>query len=226
MLRNSRLRMLLPAAIRSRPRLAISLALGCVMFEIIPQRLALDSGLRFLAAWNISVLLYLVLVAGQMRKASPGQMEKRALDQEVGRKAVLAFAVCSSFVMLYAIGSMLAMVKELNGRQQIVHLVVAGLTVITSWLFTQVAFAQHYAHDFYLARMCKQRDPLIFPGTPDPLYGDFLHFACVIGTGNQTADIAFSGSGLRNVGTVHCVVSFFVSAIVLALAINVAAGLV
>ena len=57
----------------------------------------------------------------------------------------------------------------------------AGLTVFTSWLFTQVLFALHYAHDFYLCRIRGATDPLIFPGTPDPGYADFFHFACVIG---------------------------------------------
>jgi uncharacterized membrane protein len=100
----------------------------------------------------------------------------------------------------------------------------AALTVFTSWLFTQVLFALHYAHDFYMARIRGAADPLAFPGTRDPGYGDFFHFACVIGTAGQTADIAFYGSALRPVGTLHCIVAFFFNATLLALAINLAAG--
>jgi uncharacterized membrane protein len=101
----------------------------------------------------------------------------------------------------------------------------AALTVMTSWLFTQVQFAQHYAHDFYMARNRAMPDPLMFPGTPDPGYSDFFHFSCVIGTASQTADISFSGSALRPVGTLHCIVAFFFNATLLALTINLAAGL-
>ncbi len=97
--------------------------------------------------------------------------------------------------------------------------------MLTSWLFTQVLFAQHYAHDFYAARSHGGPDPLQFPGTPDPGYGDFFHFACVIGTSAQTADVSFNGAGLRAVGTLHCVVAFFFNATLLSLSINIAAGL-
>jgi len=58
-----------------------------------------------------------------------------------------------------------------------------------------------------------------------PVYADFFHFACVIGTSGQTADISFSGRALRPVGTLHCVLAFFFNTTVLALSINVAAGL-
>ena len=101
----------------------------------------------------------------------------------------------------------------------------AAFTVFTAWLFTQVLFALHYAHDFYLCRVRGAQDPLTFPGTADPSYADFFHFACVIGTASQTADISFNGSALRPVGTLHCVVAFFFNATLLALSINLAAGL-
>jgi uncharacterized membrane protein len=70
-----------------------------------------------------------------------------------------------------------------------------------------------------------QADPLLFPGTPEPGYGDFIYFACVIGTSGQTADVSFNGSALRRVGTLHRVLALFFNATLLALSINIAAGL-
>ena len=99
------------------------------------------------------------------------------------------------------------------------------LTVLTSWLFTQTLLALNYAHDFYAARAAGQPDPLLFPGSTEPSYGDFLYFACVIGTSGQTADIAFNGSALRPVGTLHCILAFFFNTTVLALTVNIGAGL-
>jgi uncharacterized membrane protein len=127
--------------------------------------------------------------------------------------------------VLVAVGTQLVQVKSLEGSERDWHLVLAGLTVVTSWLFTQVLFALHYAHDFYMARHRGQADPLAFPGTRDPGYGDFFYFACVIGTSGQTADVSFTGRAMRPVGTLHCVLAFFFNATLLALSINVAAGL-
>jgi uncharacterized membrane protein len=99
------------------------------------------------------------------------------------------------------------------------------MTVLTSWLFTQTLMAFNYAHDFYRARDNGQPDPLTFPGTTEPGYGDFIYFACVIGTSGQTADVVFNGTALRPTGTLHCILAFFFNTTVLALTINIAAGL-
>ena len=99
------------------------------------------------------------------------------------------------------------------------------LTVLSSWLFTQTMLALNYAHDFYTARRSGQPDPLLFPGTNEPGYGDFIYFACVIGTSGQTADVAFNGAALRPVGPLHCILAFFFNTTVLALTVNIAAGL-
>ncbi|MGZ5846922.1 MAG: DUF1345 domain-containing protein, partial [Ramlibacter sp.] len=127
--------------------------------------------------------------------------------------------------VLLAVGSQLAQVRQLHGTERALHLSLALLTIVTAWLFTQVLFALHYAHDFYIARHRQLPDPLQFPGTADPDYGDFFYFSCIIGTSAQTADVSFTGSALRRIGTLHCVVAFFFNATLLALSINVAAGL-
>jgi uncharacterized membrane protein len=126
---------------------------------------------------------------------------------------------------MVAIASQLAAVKELPGHARLPHLALTALTVVSSWLFTQAMFALHYAHDFYAARERGLPDLLSFPGTPEPDYGDFFYFACVIGTSGQTADVAFTNSALRRIGTLHCVLAFAFNTTVLALSVNIAAGL-
>ncbi|MES2049282.1 MAG: DUF1345 domain-containing protein [Pseudomonadota bacterium] len=66
---------------------------------------------------------------------------------------------------------------------------------------------------------------LAFPGGHAPDYGDFLYFACVIGTSGQTADVSFTCRFMRRIGTVHCVLAFIFNTTLLALTINIASGL-
>jgi uncharacterized membrane protein len=178
-----------------------------------------------LVAWNSGALLYLLLAWHGMATTGVQGIREQAPGQDEGRFAILALVVLSALAVLLAVGTQLAQVKSLHGGERGVHVALAALTVLTSWLFMQVLFALHYAHDFYVCRLRGAPDPLIFPGTDDPGYGDFFHFACVIGTAAQTADISFNGSALRPVGTLHCIVAFFFNAALLALAINLAAGL-
>lgn len=210
--------------LRSRPRLWLSCLLGVLLFWA-PAEWVPALGSRFLVAWNAGAMLYLGLAAHMMRRSTREHMLRRALHQEDGRVLVLALVVVAAFTVLYAIGSQLTVVRDLHGLQRSRHVGLAALTVLTSWLFTQTMFALQYAHDFYLARERHQPDPLSFPGTADPNYRDFMYFACVIGTSGQTADVSFNGSALRGMGLVHCVLSFFFNTTVLALTINIAAGL-
>lgn len=211
-------------ALRARPRLMASTALGTLVFLAV-RFSALSGTADTLIAWNAGAITHLLLTWHMARATDLEAIQRRAVTQGEGRFAILAVVVLAATAVLLAVGTQLAQVKELHGPARIAHVLLAIVTVVSSWLFLQTVFTLHYAHDFYLARHRRAADPLTFPGTADPLYADFFHFACVIGTSGQTADISFNGAALRPVGTVHCIVAFFFNASLLALAINVAASM-
>jgi uncharacterized membrane protein len=219
-------RALLWPALRARPRLLASVLSGAVAYGLVTAIFSLSRAASVLVAWNVGALLNLALTAHMVWKTDVEAIKRRAITQDQGRTAILAVVLLGTAAVLLAVGSQLALAHDMHGTERIAHVSLALLTVLTSWFFTQTLFALHYAHDFYLARLHESPDPLLFPGTPDPLYPDFLHFAIVIGTAAQTADIAFNGPTLRPVGTLHCIVSFFFNASLLALSINVVAGVV
>jgi uncharacterized membrane protein len=212
-------------ALRARPRLMGCALVGLLVYLVGQALVQVPSAAMALIGWNAGAILYLVLVWRLMTATEPPRIRDFAMSQDEGRLAILILVVLAAAAVLLAVGTQLGEVKDLHGSARAGHLALAALTVMTSWLFTQVLFALHYAHDFYAARLSGMMDPLLFPGTHDPGYTDFFHFACVIGTASQTADISFNGSGLRSVGTLHCIVAFFFNATLLALSINVVAGL-
>jgi uncharacterized membrane protein len=211
--------------VRGRLRLWTSAAFGLTVYALLVQLSFGQAASRSLLAWNAGAGLYLLLALHMAWGASPAKMERRAVRQGEGRLLVLALVVVSAVAVLLAVGSQLAAVKELPPGERTPHVLLAALTVLSAWLFTQTLFAVNYAHDFYLSRAIGRADVLSFPGTAEPNYGDFFYFACVIGTSGQTADVAFVGRSLRPVGTLHCVLAFFFNTTVLALTINIAAGL-
>ena len=212
--------------LHARPRLLVSAVLGAFTVWVVPDAWVSQTGSRVLLGWNLGALLYLGLVFRMMRRTgSAAELQARALAQEDGRVAELVLVVLAAAAVLYAIASQLASAKGLQGLARSSHVGLAALTMLTSWLFTQTMFALHYAHDFYLARQRHLPDPLAFPGTTEPGYLDFSYFAFVIGTSAQTADVAFSGHALRRAGLLHCVVAFFFNTTLLALMVNIAAGL-
>jgi uncharacterized membrane protein len=169
--------------------------------------------------------LYLLLAARMMLRANHDTIRKRAQQQDEGRLAILALVVLAALATLGAIVAELAVVKDIHGSLRYAHIGLTTLTIATSWAFTQVMFALHYAHDFYANRARQQPDGLAFPGTDAPDYGDFVYFACVIGTSGQTADVSFTSSAMRRTGLLHCVLAFIFNTTLVALTINIASGL-
>ena len=211
--------------LRSRPRFWVSVCTGVLVVLLLPREWIPQTMTRALIGWNVGALLYLISAALMMWRADAQLIQRRALLQDEGQGLVLTLVVLASLAVLVAIGSQLAVVRELRGLAKTMHVALAGLTVLSAWFFNQVLFTVHYAHEFYLTRMRQQPDGLLFPGTADPDYLDFFYFACVIGTSAQTADVSFTSSRLRRVGVLHCIFAFFFNTTVLALTINIAAGL-
>ena len=94
--------------------------------------------------------------------------------------------------------------------------------------------------DCYSARECHQRclglvwsvqggerlrEGLDFRDSEQPDYWDFFYFATSFGAASQTSDVTIRTKALRRLATLHAVISFFFNAAVLALAVNIGAGL-
>lgn len=211
--------------VAARPRLFICVLVGVATALILPSALPLHRITRLIIGWNVGACLYLLLAARMMFWSTHERMRTRALEHHEGRIVILALVVTVALMCLGAIVGELAVAKGMQGAERYAHMALAALTVLSSWGFTQLMFALHYAHDYYATEVRGNPGGLAFPGGHAPDYGDFLYFACVIGTSGQTADVAFTSRVMRRTGLVHCVLAFFFNTTLVALTINIASGL-
>lgn len=216
--------------IRARARLFL-----CVLVAIgvgLATPAAWRDVTRALVGWNVGVQLYLVLSAELMARATPITMRRRAQAQDEGRLVILILTILTACASMGAIVAELGPVKTLEGWSKGAHLALAIGTVVDSWLFIHLTFAMHYAHEFYFEReTSRERAPqlrggLMFPGTEQPSYVDFLYFAYVIGVACQTADVSTSSATMRAVALVQGVLAFFFNTAILALMVNISASFV
>lgn len=212
--------------IRARPLLITSIALGLVVVLAMPTALGLHTVTRIIIGWNVTTCIYLLLGCAMVLRSTPEQIQRRARIQDDGKLLILSLVILAALFALSAVVIELAVVKEVKTNQKYAHMLLAGLTIASSWGFTHMIFALHYAHDYYAARAKNLPGGLNFPDDDAPDYGDFLYFAFVIGTSGQTADVAFTSKSMRRIGLVHCVVAFVFNTTVLALTINIAASLI
>ena len=217
---------LLIRVIQSRPILTLSTASGLLIWFCLPILFPTDGWVRFVLSWNAFSVLYLSCALTLMYRCSPAQARVRALRQDDGNYVILFMVILSAIVCLISMVMVLGIAKNLQGADRIQHIVLATMTVLTSWLFTQVMFANHYAHDYFINERNGENAGLLFPGSDDPDFIDFLYFSCVIGTSGQTADVNITTRAMRRLGLLHCVLAFFFNTTLIALTINIAAGFI
>ncbi|MCY1367323.1 hypothetical protein D9M69_542520 [compost metagenome] len=88
-------------------------------------------------------------------------------------------------------------------------------------------YAFHYAHRYYIDRKDHASDGgLDFPGKEAPDYFDFMYYAYVIGMTSQVSDVQATSHEMRRITLVHSVLAFAFNMLVLALSVNVVAGVV
>ncbi len=215
---------------KARPRLFASLLIGIIVGFLTPADWRITT--RILLGWNGFALIYFVLAGHMFLTESHGKISQRAEDQDEGRFVILIFAILAATAAFGAIILELAVVKDMKGLIKNLHILLAGGTIISAWALIHLMFTLHYAHEFMMERAARGKKPakscggLIFPGTTTPDYMDFLYFSYVIGVACQTADVEISSPEMRTIALVHGVLAFFFNSAVLALTINIAAGLI
>lgn len=213
-----------------RPRL-IACSFAClVSYAVFPGEW--HQSTRMLMAWNLGIISYIATSFWVMSRATAASIRRRAIMIDESRFVVLTVCILAAVASIVAIVMQLAITKDMHGTLRFLHLGLAALTIVSSWTFTHVMFAQHYAHEYFVERSSELqiapefRGGISFPGGGEPNYSDFLYFTFVIAVASQTADVAVCSRPMRKVALVHCVLSFFFNTTVLALTINIAAGLI
>ena len=112
-----------------------------------------------------------------------------------------------------------------NNKIFIILLSVTGMLV--SWAIVHTIFAFHYAHLYYAKQKddTPSKEALSFPTEKKPDYLDFAYFSFVIGMTFQVSDVEIESRKLRRTVLVHGLLSFALNTFVVALTINLIAGL-
>ena len=205
-------------AFLQRPRLSGAAAFALILFAALDTTLA--RGQALLLTFDIACAIYLGSVAWMMARTTPQSFHRRAERQVEGKWTVLVLSLVLSGVVLLSLRTELHASKGASGMD----LALAGTSIVLSWLFFSVVFAQQYAHSDHLERL-RGKPGLLFPGDATPDYWDYLYFAVVLSMTFQTSDVNIADRGLRHMALLHSVVAFFFNVFIIALTVNVVAGL-
>jgi uncharacterized membrane protein len=215
-------------------RLLLSVVVAGIVFTLLPSSMLIAT--RALVTWDFGVIFHLGLLAIVVGNTTPNQMRSRVQNQDEKPTLISFLVIAATSASLFAIGFILGNTKGMSKAIVSLHVGLSVVAIIGSWLLTHTAFALHYAHNYYSAAKNEDDEDnteqsceaggLNFPGEDLPDYWDFLYFSLVIGMTSQVSDVEISSRDLRRMALVHGVLSFFFNTAILALSLNIIAGLI
>jgi uncharacterized membrane protein len=214
--------------VRARPRLTISTLVGLAVGLGGMAITGMKPSTQLIVGWDALCCAFLGSMLVTMLNHTPTDIRRRAALDDEGKGVILTLVLLAVAASTWAVAAELGIAKDAKGLMKVARIGLAFGTVVASWFMVQMIFALHYAHEYYGVDEddgARDAGGLDFPGDKAPDYWDFLHFSIVIGATSQTADVSFTSKGLRRLGTVHSLVAFAYNTLIVALTINLTAGL-
>ncbi len=208
------------------PRTVAALATALVAYVVLPWGLA--SWTRAIVAWDIGAVMLLVLSAVLFaREGSDAAMAENAMGQLEGEWTMFWVTLAAVAFSFAALTQVLPEAKSLPPGQRGLAVGLVSATLLLSWLVTHLVFAYRYAHEYYTisAGRTKVDGGLEFPGHEPPDYWDFVYFSLVLGMTFQVSDVQITTRKFRRLASLHGLIGFFFNTVIVALTVNIAAGL-
>lgn len=202
--------------LRNRPILLAAIAAGCATAAVAAAVMRLPSAI--LVGWDVAVLVYVLELIIGPPTTDPVVLRHRAELLDQGRWTVLIGVMLAVIASFGAIGFNIVATKGHPDALQ--ASILAAITVILSWAFVHIFFAQQYMHGFWI-----EGHGLVFPGTEAPDFYDFLYLSFTVGMTAQVSDVTTCAPAMRRLILAHSILSFLFNTAVLAGSVNLMAGL-
>ena len=191
---------------------------------VLPVALALGewlcrSRLALLVGFDAAAVVYLAWIFAALSAADPKHLRSRVARYDTGQHSLLLLAVLVFGVVLVAVAAELGH----GSRHTPVELALIIGTLLVTWSFGNMIFAMQYMHRHYGASASAPKG-LGFPGDSEPRFWDFVYFAYTIGMTFQTSDVSVCTTELRRLATLHALLAFVFNVGVVALSVNLLAG--
>jgi len=207
---------------------AIHKIIICIVLAIVAYFIAdiKDNTLtRLMIGWNTFSLSMIIMEWITFKITTPDEIRKQAQVQDASRAAIFIIVLISAFASFFAVLLLVISGKE---ETQAFDIPVAVAGMFFSWFLVHTIFAMRYAHIYYGDHETNpdmHAGGLVFPDDDKPGYSDFAYFSFVLGMTFQVSDIQITSKRLRRIALLHGILSFGFNTIIVALTINVIAGL-
>lgn len=203
---------------RSGRRLAIGAAVGVpvglLAALVAPWQAAV------LAGWVGAVATFLAQV-WPLWQVDPATTATHATAEDDSRVTADLVLLASAVVSLVAVGLLVVETTSEHGVSKAIFTAAGVVSVVLSWALVHTLFTLRYAHLYYNRPV----GGIDFHGDEPPNYRDFAYLAFTVGMTYQVSDTEVNSRVIRATVLRHALLSFLFGTSIIALTINIVAGL-
>ena len=203
---------------KARTRLAACVAIGlgvlAALAAFTPWQVSVLGG------WDTTALAFVVIVWFGVRGKDSAATEALATREDDSRTSADLVLIAASVASLVGVGFALIKAAAEVGPPHVIIIAVAVVSVVLSWASVHTVFTLRYARLYY---SCGGGIDFHVEERPD--FGDFAYVALTIGMTFQVSDTDLTAKPIRMTALRHALLSYLFGAAIVAMTINVVAGL-
>ncbi len=171
--------------------------------------------------WDATALVFCALVWMVIWPMTAKDTAQRATGEDPSRANTDILVLSASVASLAAVIVVLAHAHSAHGTTQAMLAGLGLLSVAVSWFTVHTVFTLRYALLYYAG----PEGGIDFKMAERPSYRDFAYVALTLGMTFQVSDTDLRSTQMRATALRHALLSYLFGAIILAVAINLIAGL-
>ena len=195
---------------------AVGLVVGLVVAVFEPWQLAV------LVGWDVTVALIVGWVWLSVGRLDPDETAGLALAEDNTRQGTRILLLGAALASLVGVALGLIKTRTESGPVVAVITVAGVLTVLLSWSLVHTLFALRYAHLYY----SDGAGGVDFKNDEPPDYLDFAYLSFTVGMTFQSSDTNIRDRAIRRTVLKQALLSYVFGTVIIAVTINVIAGLV
>ena len=205
----------------SRDNVAVRILVAAVVGVGVALAVGNTVGWRFaLAGWVVTAGVYVAWTRRILSGMDAEQTCQYVTREDPTRLVADVVIVTASVASLGGVGYVVAAGSH-TGARAIEAAVLGVLTVAASWFAVHTLFTVHYARLYY----SDEPGGINFHDPEQPRFRDFAYLAFTVGMTYQVSDTEIGLTSIRATVLRHALLSYLFGAVVLAVTINLIAGL-
>jgi uncharacterized membrane protein len=205
--------------VSARRRVGVAAAVGTIVGAV--SALMLPWQLAPLLGYDVAAALYVASIWLTVWKLDARQTARHAEREDPTRAAADLILLVAAVASLVAVAYVIVRARASDGGREAVQVGFGVLSVVISWLLIHTVFALRYARIYYAG----PDGGADFHQAGPPRFSDFAYLAFTVGMTFQVSDTELNSSTFRANVLRHSLMSYLFGTVIVALAINLIAGL-